>query len=67
MRRWLLEAVLPLAEQNEKLIIAKRPRLWALPPAVKSRKNFVTDPAPISPQITSHAWQAVLDKLSKLG
>lgn len=62
-RRWLVEAVLPLAKQGKRLIVAKRAGLWNLSDTVKHADGVVSDPAPVSPQITSTAWQAVRDFL----
>lgn len=64
-RQWLLDAVLPLAEQGERLVVAKRPGLWSLPPSVRQARGVVFDPAPRSPQITREPWSAVLEKLRK--
>ena len=62
-RSWLLEAVVPLAQAGERLIVAKRPRLWNLPPYLKETEGVVFDPAPISPQITRQPWAAVVEYL----
>lgn len=52
-RRWLLEAVLPMAEKGERLIVAKRGGQWKLPANFSSSRGVAVDPAPVSPQITS--------------
>jgi len=64
-RRWLLEAILPLALNGERLIVAKRHGLWKLPDRVKNSVGVAVDPAPVSPQITSTAWAATQQFLSK--
>ncbi|WP_395330745.1 hypothetical protein WBP06_00455 [Novosphingobium sp. BL-8H] len=51
-RRWLLEAVLPMAANGERLIVVKRGRQWKLPPAFAANPGVTADPAPVSPQIT---------------
>jgi hypothetical protein len=58
-RRWLLDAVLPLARIGARLVVVKRSRLWNLPPEVRTCPGVVIDPAPISPRITKNAWQAI--------
>lgn len=52
-RRWLLEAVLPMAARRERLIVAKRTGQWKLPPTFATSEGVAVDPAPVSPQITS--------------
>lgn len=52
-RRWLLEAVLPLARKGERLIVIKRGGQWKLPSNIVSELGVVKDPAPVSPLITS--------------
>jgi len=64
-RRWLIEAVLPLAQKGDRLIVAKRAGLWKLPATVKASSGLAVDPAPVSPQITSTAWAAVQEFLKK--
>lgn len=63
IRRWLLEALLPLAERGERLIVLKRPGLWQLTDRVRMSPGVHVDPAPISPRITSTAWDATQDFL----
>ena len=58
-RRWLLEAVVPVARAKTRLIVAKRPGLWSLPASLREEEGVVFDPAPISPQITSGPWAIV--------
>lgn len=58
-RRWLIEAVLPLAAAGKRLVIVKRPGLWKLPISVRSAQGVVFDPAPVSPQLTGDAWSTV--------
>ena len=65
-RRWLLEAVMPLADAGQKLVIAKRPGLWRLPAKVRQLSGVVVDPAPVSPQITGVPWAAVQQRLQEL-
>lgn len=62
-RRWLLEAVVPLAKAGKRLLIAKRPGLWDLPAVLRNADGVVFDPAPVSPQLTSTAWEAVQQRL----
>jgi len=62
-RSWLLGAVVPLTQSGERLIVAKRPGLWKLPPHLKEMEGIVFDPAPISPQITTRPWAAVVKRL----
>ena len=62
-RSWLLDAVVPLAQLGHRLIVAKRPGLWKLPPYLKETEGVVFDPAPISPQITRQPWAAVVERL----
>lgn len=64
IRRWLIEAVVPLAARGERLVVVKRPGLWDLPPEVRAGKGVIIDPAPISPQLTSGPWAAVQDFLA---
>lgn len=58
-RQWLLEALIPLAESGRKLVIAKRPGLWNLPPEIREKKVVVFDPAPVSPNITSNPFSKI--------
>ena len=67
IRRWLIDAVLPLAARGERLVVIKRPGLWRLPPEVRTSIGVITDPAPISPQLTSGPWKAVQDFLTGRG
>ena len=62
-RRWLLESVLPLVNAGQRLLVAKRPGLWDLPAALRNADGVVFDPAPVSPQLTSTAWEAVQQKV----
>lgn len=66
-RRWLLEAVVPLADSGQRLVVAKRPGLWRLPADVRQRQGVVVDPAPVSPQITGGPWAVVQRRLQDLG
>lgn len=52
-RRWLLEAVLPMARKGERLIVIKRGGQWKLPGNITSEPGVTKDPAPVSPLITS--------------
>lgn len=67
IRRWLIDAVVPLAARGERLVVVKRPGLWQLPPEVKTATGVIVDPAPISPQLTSGPWKAVQDFLTGRG
>lgn len=67
LRRWLLEAVVPLAARGERLVVVKRPGLWRLPPEVRTAPGVLVDPAPISPQLTSAPWNAVQGFLTGRG
>ncbi|WP_161808751.1 hypothetical protein [Tsuneonella troitsensis] len=51
-RRWLLEAVLPLAARGERLIVVKRGGQWKLPKTISTAPGVTVDPAPVSSQIT---------------
>lgn len=64
-RQWLLDAILPLAAEGERLVVAKRPGLWSLPTSARQAKGVVYDPAPVSPQITREPWSAVLETLRR--
>lgn len=64
IRRWLIDAVVPLAARGERLVVVKRPGLWQLPPEVTMAMGVIVDPAPISPQLTSAPWSAVQDFLA---
>ena len=66
-RRWLLEALLPLAEAGKRLIVVKRGGLWELPKSLRESRGVVFDRAPISPQITSVPWAAIRNFQSALG
>ena len=59
IRRWLIDAVVPLAARGERLVVVKRPGLWRLPREVRTATGVVVDPAPVSPQLTSGPWTAV--------
>lgn len=65
-RQWLLEAVMPLAECGERLVVAKRFGQWKLPPELKGASGIVFDPAPVSPQVTRKPWAAVRDFLREV-
>lgn len=52
-RRWLLEAVLPMAAKGQRFIVVKRGGQWKLPASFASAPGVAVDPAPVSPQITS--------------
>ncbi len=62
-RHWLLEALFPFAKTGHRLVIVKRPGLWNLPDTAWQTKGVIFDPAPVSPQITSRPWAAVMRKL----
>ncbi|HAR44086.1 MAG TPA: hypothetical protein DCS07_15880 [Bdellovibrionales bacterium] len=63
-RRWLRDAVLPLADEGKRLVVAKRPGLWNLPPILRQAEGIVFDPVPVSPQITSKPWAIVKEWLN---
>lgn len=67
IRRWLIDAVVPLAARGERLVVVKRPGLWRLPREVRTAMGVIVDPAPISPQLTSASWKAVQDFLTGHG
>lgn len=67
LRRWLIEAVVPLAARAERLVVVKRSRLWRLPPEVNTATGVIVDRAPISPHLTGRALGAVQDFLSGRG
>jgi hypothetical protein len=62
-RRWLLEAVLPLAAKGERLIVAKRSGQWRLPKTFSTAEGVAADPAPVSPQITAVPYRKMLSFL----
>lgn len=64
IRRWVVEAVLPVAARGERLVVVKRPGLWGFPPEVRTAPGVVVDPAPISKHLTSGPWAAVQDFLT---
>lgn len=64
MRRWLLEAVLPMAAKCDRLIINNRGQHWRLGPAAAA-PGIVRDPCPASPRITSTAISAMNDFLAE--
>ena len=63
MRRWLQEAVLPLVRNGRRLLVVKRGRLWKLSPEIQGIDGVVTDPAPVSPQLSRVVSKAVQDFL----
>ncbi|WP_380872309.1 hypothetical protein ACFB49_32560 [Sphingomonas sp. DBB INV C78] len=63
IRRWLLDAVFPLAKQGDRLIINNRGQHWRLGPAATAT-GVVRDPCPASPLITSNAFSAMNDFLA---
>ena len=65
-RRWLLEAVIPMASKGERLIVANRSGLWNLGPAINAT-GIVRDPCPASPLITSTALKAMNEFLAVHG
>ena len=65
-RRWLIEAVAPLAERGDRLIVAKRYGQWNLPSELKDASGIVFDPAPVSRQITSKPWQEIQRFLGRI-
>lgn len=66
MRRWLLEAVLPMAENGERLIVVKRGGQWNLPKTMKESRGVAVDPAPVSPQITGVPMAELAGFLARL-
>jgi hypothetical protein len=58
-RRWLIEAVMPLAAQGKRLVVAKRPGLWKLTASAKTAPGMALDPTPISPQVTREPWARI--------
>ncbi|MDP9413812.1 MAG: hypothetical protein M3Q08_06910 [Pseudomonadota bacterium] len=63
-RRWLLEAVLPLAAKGERLVINNRGGQWRLGAAANA-PGVVKDPCPASPYITGEALKAMNRYLHK--
>ncbi|MCC5610776.1 hypothetical protein LC612_29525 [Nostoc sp. CHAB 5834] len=51
MRRWLLEAVVPLSRDGERLIVVNRGGHWRLPSSFKSNTGVIADPFPRFPRI----------------
>lgn len=64
IRRWLIDAVVPLAARGERLVVVKRPGLWRLPEAVTTAKGVVVDRVPRSRHLTSGSWLAVQEFLA---
>ncbi len=58
-RRWLLETMLPLAANGERLIVIKRGGQWKLPKTISTALGVTVDPAPVSPQITSKPFACI--------
>ena len=58
-RRWLLEGVLPLVRNGQRIVVVKRPGLWELPADFRAMAGVTFDPVPISPQLTAGPWAAV--------
>lgn len=63
-RRWLLEAVLPMAAKGERLIVVKRGGQWKLPSTFSTAPGVTVDPAPVSPQITGVPFARVTSFLT---
>lgn len=63
-RRWLLEAVLPMAAAGERLVVIKRGGQWNLPGHVSLAPGVVRDPAPVSPRITGVPFARMTDFLA---
>jgi len=59
-RRWIMEAVLPMARCGDRLIVVNRGGLWKLPASFYASPGVVRDPAPISARITGAACQAMI-------
>jgi len=64
MRRWLLEAVLPIAAKRERLVVINRGGQWRLGSAVIA-PGVVKDPCPANARITDTALQAMTDFLDR--
>ena len=62
-RSWLLDALITLAQSEQRLVVVKRPGLWNLRD-LRGTVGIVFDPAPISPRITGGALRAVLHFLA---
>lgn len=62
-RDWLIDVVLPQAENGTRLIVGKRHGLWALPSSVKRSSGFITDPAPVSPHLSQVVWAELKQRL----
>nr|WP_086494252.1 hypothetical protein [Novosphingobium panipatense] len=63
MRRWLLEAILPIAAKGDRLIVNNRGQHWRLGHAAAA-PGIVKDPCPANPRITSAALSAMNDFLA---
>lgn len=63
-RRWLVEAVLPMARKNDRLVVVNRNGLWKLSPALNGI-GLVRDPCPVSPLITGAAFVAMTEFLKR--
>lgn len=49
-RRWLEDAIVPLAQRGELKVIAKRFGLWNIN-HLRGAPGFIFDPAPVSPHL----------------
>ena len=57
-RSWLLDVLITLAQNEQRLVVVKRPGLWNLQD-LRGTDGIVFDPAPISARITGGALRAV--------
>lgn len=57
-KKWLIQAVLPMAEKRGRLVVINRGGLWNLGSSFKA-VGVVRDPCPRSPNITSNALEAM--------
>ncbi len=66
-RRWLLEAVLPLANAGRRLVVAKRWSLWNASSELRTASGVVMDPCPQSSNITGGAKEHLRQWLTDNG
>ncbi len=66
-RRWLLEAVLPLASAGQRLVVAKRWSLWNVTDELKASPGVIFDPVPENNNITGSAKECLMEWLSDNG
>lgn len=63
-RRWLREALIPLANDGRRVILANRWGLWKI--SKNTAPSVIFDPAPVSANISAATWIAVAERLKEL-